>query len=143
MKKVIFTLFLALISLSAMAQDEFQQGGKRPVYCCVMGYNFWGIGKVKVQLDLGRKTNNKGFDSLYDPNGKKMKFNSMMGVLDYMGERGWRCIDNYYITKGNSQIVHYLLEKWISSEDEITKGLTLKEDTDEPWKPGKNDDDMY
>ena len=127
----------------AQAQSVNQPGEKHPVYCCVMGYNFWGLGKVKVQLDLGRKTNSKGFDSLYEQNGKKMKFNSMMGVLNYMSERGWRCIDNYYLTKGNTQVVHYLLEKWISSEEEITEGLTLKEDTDEPWKPGKNGDDMY
>ena len=135
---------MALMSQGAQAQNTNHSGEKYPVYCCVMGYNFWGFGKVKVQLDLGRKTNSKGFDSLYEPNGKKMKFNSMMGVLNYMGERGWVCIENYYLTKGSSQVVHYLLEKWVSSEEEVTEGLTLKEDADsEPWKPGKNDDDMY
>lgn len=114
------------------------------MYCTVMGYNFWGVGKVKVQLDLGRKTNAKGFDSLYGADGKKMKFNTMMEVLNYMGERGWRCIDNYFLTRGKSNVVHYLLEKWVNSDDEITEGLSIKEDDDkEPWAPGKGSDDMY
>lgn len=144
MKKLFIAFMMALMSIGAHAQTEVHQSGKRPVYCCVMGYNFWGVGKVKVQLDLGRKTNTQSFDSLYEPNGKKMKFNSMMSVLNYMSERGWRCINNYYLTKGNNQVIHYLMEKWITSDDEITEGLSLKEDTDsEPWKPGKNGDDMY
>lgn len=144
MKKIYLIVVFALFCAMANAQSATQPGEKYPAYCCVMGYNALGFGKVKVQIDLGRKANNKGFDSLYESDGKKMKFKSMMGVLNYMGERGWRCINNYPITKGNAQVVHYLLEKWVSSDEEITEGLTLKEETDpEPWKPGKNDDDMY
>ena len=143
MKKVLLLLVLAFMSLCAQAQNVMQSGDKNPAYCVVMGYNVWGFGKVKVQLDLGRKTNNNGFDSLYDENGKKMKFNSMVSVLNYMGQHGWRCINTYYLTKGSTNVIHYLMEKWISSDDEITEGLILKTDTEEPWKPGKNGDDMY
>ncbi len=109
-----------------------------------MGYNFWGFGKVKVQLDMGRKTDIKGFDALYGEDGKKLKFNTMMQVLNYMGERGWRVINTYYITESSKQsVIHYLLEKWISSEDEITEGLILKDEDSKPYKPGEGGDDMY
>ena len=112
--------------VSMMAQTE----ERHPVYCTIMGYNFWGVGKVKVQLDMGKYTNTKGFDSLYDTDGKKMKFNTMMGVVNYMGERGWKCIGTYYVTRGSGNVVHYLMEKQVSSPDEITEGLILREDVE-------------
>ena len=143
MKKVFIIMMMALMSLCAQAQNVLQSMDKYPVYCNVMGYNFWGVGKVKVQLDLGRKANSKGFDSLYDENGKKMKFNTMVAVLNYMGQRGWKCINTYYITKGNTNVIHYLLEKWVTSDEEVIEGLSLQTDTDEPWKPGKTGDDVY
>jgi len=143
MKKVLIIFIMGLMCLGAQAQTVVNSGDKYPVYCNVMGYNSWGVGKVKVQLDLGQKTNSKGFDSLYDENGKKMKFNTMVAVLNYMGQRGWKCINTYYITKGNANVINYLLEKWVISDEEVTEGLSLQSDTDEPWKPGKNGDDMY
>ena len=34
-----------------------------------------------------------------------------MSVLDYMGVRGWRCVDTYYISDGkSSRVIHYLLD---------------------------------
>jgi hypothetical protein len=76
-----------------------------------------------------------------------MKFNTMMAVLNFMGERGWKCIGTYYITKGSSNVIHYLMEKLVSSDEEITEGLILREDTepvDEPKKERRdNGDDIY
>lgn len=72
MKKILFTLVLAFMSLVANAQSLVKtDDGKYSVYCTVMGYNFWGIGKVKVELDFGDATHGKGFQSLYDETGKK------------------------------------------------------------------------
>jgi hypothetical protein len=85
MKKLI--LSFVLLSLSFVAINA-QTDGSHTVYCELMGYNFWGVGKVKVMLDMGNYSNAKGYDSLYSPDGKKMKFNTMMGALNYMGERG-------------------------------------------------------
>ncbi|MBQ7869024.1 MAG: hypothetical protein IJ355_01635 [Prevotella sp.] len=142
MKKILIVLLSVLFSILGIKAQNLPQ--KRPVYCNVMGYNFWGFGKVKVQLDMGRKTDIKGFDALYGEDGKKLKFNTMMQVLNYMGERGWRVVNTYYITESSKQnVIHYLLEKWISSEDEITEGLILKEENSKPYKPGEGGDDMY
>lgn len=132
MKKVLF-LFLLCISITAAAQNN---EGKRPVYCEIMGYNFWGFGKVKVQLDMGDYAyhSSRSYDSIYEENGKKKKFNTMMEVLDYMGARGWKLIGTYYVTIYKSNVVHYVMEKWISDESERKEGLILKEDTDSPIK---------
>ena len=128
MRKAVLLLVL-LAAMAAMAQSN---EGKRPVYCDLMAYNFWGFGKVKVQLDMGDYAyhSSRSYDSLFDESGKKMKFNTMMEVLNYMGERGWRVIDTYYITEGRSKVLHYLLEKWIKEESERKEGLILKEDNE-------------
>ena len=84
------------------------------------------------------------FSSLYDADGKALKFGTMMSVLDYMGARGWRCVDTYYISDGkSSRVIHYLLEKWVSSDDEKCTGLTLRKAEDEPLERGKSGDDLY
>lgn len=116
------------------------QDGKRPVYCNVMGYNFWGAGKVKVKLDMG----DGRFSTLYDVDGQPLKFGTMMSVLDYMSERGWRCIGTYFIGGGNSsRVIHYLLEKWVTGAEEKSSGLVLQKADDEPYERGKNGDDLY
>jgi hypothetical protein len=45
--------------MPAHAQTE----ERHTVYCELMGYNFWGVGKVKVQLDMGKYSNSK--DDMY------------------------------------------------------------------------------
>lgn len=130
---------ISLQSAQAQRVQEWQEG-KRPVYCNVMGYNFWGVGKVKVRLDMG----DGRFSSLYDEQGKALKFGTMMSVLDYMGVRGWRCVDTYYISDGkSSRVIHYLLEKWVSTDEEKLSGLQLQKAEDEPYERGKNMDDLY
>lgn len=141
MKKAIFIILLLIISINGYSQET---EGKRPVYCNIMGYNFWGFGKVKVQLDMGDYTNNKGFDAIYEADGKKKKFNTMMEVLNYMGERGWKVIGTYYITESpGHHIIHYLLEKWIADESQRKEGLILKEDRESLIKEKEREDDTY
>lgn len=141
MKKLIFiSLFLMAIGGQCLAQE------KHPYYCEVMGYNFWGIGRVKVLLDMGRRRPQKGLDSIYEDDlKKKKKFNTMMDVLNFMAERGWRCINTYYISEGgNQRVLHFLMEKYVANDDEAVEGLNLKEEEDkEPWKPGKSTDELY
>ena len=64
MKKVFILMAFVVAVCCAQAQSVNQPGEKYPVYCSVKGYNFWGVGKVKVQLDLGYKTSN--FETLLD-----------------------------------------------------------------------------
>ena len=136
MKRIILFLCL-LLPMMAAAQEN---GGKRPVYCDMMAYNFWGIGKVRIILDMGDRKAGQSFETIWDDNGKQKKFNTMMEALNYMGERGWRVVDTYFISEMKQSVLHYLLEKWISDESERKEGLILKED-----KGGtkENNDDTY
>lgn len=137
MKRVLI-IIMALVCMTVSAQTN---EGKRPVYCTIMGYNAFGFGKVKVQLDMGDYAyhSSRSYDSLFDESGKKMKFNTMVEVLNYMGERGWRLVDSYPLTIGRSNVLHYVMEKWIKDESERKEGLILKEDKES----GESYDDTY
>ena len=139
MKKLIFVILLSF-SLSCQAQRSATSTGEYPVYCEVMGWNVWSFGKMKVRLDFG-----SGHNTLCDSSGKMMKFESIISVLNFMGKRGWRCIDIYEVSGVSSGLVNcFLLEKWVKSDEEIRSGLDLKEEPKkEPYKPGKYGDDMY
>lgn len=138
MKKIV--LFIALL-LPLMAAAQGVEG-KRPVYCEVMGV-FNALGKMRVQIDIGEHSYSKGFDNFYETDGKKKKFKSMVEVLNFMGEKGWRVVDTYNMMYSyKSQIVHYLMEKWISDDSQIKEGLILKEDK-EPIVSLINEDSYY
>lgn len=123
--------------INANAQNN---EGKRPVYCDMMAYNFWGIGKVRIMLDMGDRKRGQEFETIMDPDGKQKKFNTMMEALNYMGERGWRVVQTYFITEMKSSVIHYLLEKWISDESERKEGLITKE---EKGSTKEIEDDTY
>lgn len=127
MRKILFVLVMALMSLGAQAQSVVKPGETYPVYCNLAGYNTWGYGKVKVLLDMGRKQPNKeGYESIYDGD-KKRKFNTMMEVLDYMAKRGWKVHSTYVITESMSKqnVIHFLLEKQVTDDSQIDEGLEL------------------
>ena len=115
-----------LVSTCMMAQSVTKtDDGKYNVYCEIMGYNTFGFGKLKVMLDMGYSDKNE--NSLFGDDGKKIKFNSMMEVLDYMGKRGWKLVNTYYITMGTKQnVVHYVMEKKVTTDSEKTEGLIIK-----------------
>lgn len=126
MKKILITFVFALISMMSFAQSAVKtDDGKYNSYCEVFGYSLFGVGKLKVILDMGYSTKNE--NSLFGEDGKKIKFNSMMEVLDYMSKRGWRLVETYFISVSSKQsVVHYVLEKRVSSEAEKTEGLIIK-----------------
>lgn len=130
MRKILFVLVMALVSLGAQAQNVTKPGEPYSVFCDLAGYNTWGYGKVKVRLDMGRKQPNKeGYESIYDGE-KKRKFNTMMEVLDYMAKRGWKVHSTYVITEslGKQNVLHFLLEKQITDDSLIDEGLELGEE---------------
>ena len=127
MRKILFVLVMALMSLGAQAQNVTKPGEPYSVFCDLTGYNTWGYGKVKVRLDMGRKQLNKeGYESIYDGD-KKRKFNTMMEVLDYMAKRGWKVHSTYVITESMSKqnVLHFLLEKQVTDDSQIDEGLEL------------------
>lgn len=101
--------------------------GKYPVYCDIMAYNAFGIGKVKVRLDMGHKVTD--YESLFDENDKKIKFNTIMEAVNYMAKRGWSVAQTYPLTDvglSKQTVIHYLLVKYVTNDSEISEGLKLK-----------------
>ena len=130
MKKVFILMAFVMAVCCAQAQSVNQPGEKYPVYCSVKGYNFWGVGKVKVQLDLGYKSSN--FESLLDENGKQIKFNTMMEAINYMAKRGWELDQVCFFTEGMSKtnVANYIMKKYITDDSQIREGLKTQDDDD-------------
>lgn len=119
MKKVLFTLMLLVSTMACFAQ------AKHDAYCELVGTSKFLSTKVTVEVDFGQS---KWADAhLYDENGKKISFNSMMDALNYMGKRGWTLTQTYAITSGSSNVYHYVLVKQVEKDEDITEGINLKQ----------------
>lgn len=133
MKKVMLVsmLLIFFIGLTANAQSVNTPNEKYKVYCEIVGYNFWGWGKVKAKIDMGRVPNNKGYEAIYQ-DGKKKKFNTMMEVIDYMAKRGWEVHSTYVVTEGlgKQNVLHFLLQKEVTDDSQIDEGLELGDAND-------------
>ncbi len=132
MRKFLVSMAIMLMAVSASAQNYTNEDGTYDVYCDVMGYNFWGAGKIKALIDLGAVSAGHKFESIYE-NGQKKKFNTMIEVLDYMARRGWKVQSTYVAAesqglRGQQNVIHYLLIKKVKSDEEIRAGLDTKED---------------
>lgn len=131
MKKIILILAIIFMAIGARAQSTIQsEDGKYPVYCDLKAYNFWGVGKVKVMLDMGAVSNNGGsFESLYGEDGKQIKFNTVMAAVNYMAKKGWILDKTYYVTEGAGRaVLHYVLVKRVKNDNEIREGLITKDE---------------
>ncbi len=132
MKKFLFlfALLFTLFSISAHSQTEEMQEGKKRVYCELVGTgNLLGT-KVKVSVDFGQKVTWLSDQQLVGEDGKKIKFNSMVDAMNYMGRFKWKFIQAYAITHGNSNVYHFLLYKDIVNDSEITEGFRTKDQYD-------------
>lgn len=119
------------MAIGAKAQSTIQsEDDKYPVYCDLKAYNFWGVGKVKVMLDMGAVSNGGGsFESLYDEDGKQIKFNTVMAAVNYMAKKGWILDKTYYVTEGAGRaVLHYVLVKRVKNDSEIREGLITKDE---------------
>jgi hypothetical protein len=131
MKRFLVMMAIIFMAIGARAQSTIQsEDGKYPVYCDLKAYNFWGVGKVKVMLDMGAVSNGGGsFESLYGVDGKKIKFNTVMEAVNYMAKKGWILDKTYYITEGAGRaVLHYVLVKRVKNDSEIRAGLITKEE---------------
>jgi hypothetical protein len=131
MKKIILILAIIFMAIGAKAQSTIQsEDGKYPVYCDLKAYNFWGVGKVKVMLDMGAVSNGGGsFESLYGEEGKQIKFNTVMAAVNYMAKKGWILDKTYYVTEGAGRaVLHYVLVKRVKNDSEIREGLITKDE---------------
>ncbi len=98
-----------------MAQSE-----KRPYYCTINGsYNL--AMKIRIEVEWGESKNEI---HLRDENGKKIEFNNLTDILNYMSKRGWDFVSVVTFDK----TIHYLLKKDAVSPEDAKQGLRF--DTD-------------
>ena len=114
MKKILFLLMFVLATASSIAQEKY------PYYCTISGtYNL--AMKIRLELEWGEQ---KQLAALRDENNKKIEFNNLTDILNYMSARGWQ-----FVTELNYDgHIHYLLKKDVSSPEEAKQGLRF--DTD-------------
>lgn len=135
-KKSFLLIIMLVVSTSIFAQQS------RPVYCDVMAFNFWGFGKVNITIDLGENR----YGTICDDKGKATKFNTTIDALNYMSKLGWSVKDTYFLSSDISKqkVLHFLLVKQVTDDSQISEGIYVKPKKEkEPYKFGKNGDDMY
>lgn len=135
-KKSFLLIIMLVVSTSIFAQQS------RPVYCDVMAFNFWGFGKVNITIDLGENR----YGTICDDKGKATKFNTTIDALNYMSKLGWSVKDTYFLSSdmGKQKVLHFLLVKQVTDDSQISEGIYVKpKKKKEPYKLGKNGDDMY
>jgi hypothetical protein len=56
---------------------------------------------------------------------KKIKFNSMIDAMNFMGTQGWEFVQAYVMTDNNQNVRHWLLKKEISQQQtkELEEGF--------------------
>lgn len=125
-KKLLFIVF-CLFTQFATAQSVVKtENGKYLAYCEIVGTGKFLSTKVTIEVDFGQSKWDNAF--LYGADGKKIKFNSMMDALDYMGKRNWKLVQAYALGQSPNFVYHYIMAKEVSSDNEITEGLDLKKD---------------
>ena len=118
--KRIFTIVAALMMVvSLSAQQPYT------AYCSMSGASY-------SQVDYGQESLAK--NTLVDENGKPIYFNSVIGMLNYMSERGWEFIAPL-TTVDSSEILgefkvssntKWLFKKEVASSEEIAEGLMTR-----------------
>ena len=103
-----------LATESSIAQE------KHPYYCTISGTRNLA-NKVRLDLEWGEQ---KRLVALRDENNKKIEFNNLTDILNYMSSRGWQ-----FVTELNYDVhIHCLLKKDVSSPEEGKQGLRFNTD---------------
>ncbi len=79
---------------------------------------------VVATIDLGMQ--NYPTASIYGADDKPVTFISNMDAVNYMAKCGWTVVSTYYKTYSQLESAHYVMEKSVTNESQVTKGLKLK-----------------
>lgn len=107
MKKIILLAFCFLAQLAAHAQTD---SIKVEQYCQVIATPKLLSKKFKIELDAGEAQVNrlKNNDEVFK------KLNTVIDVLNFMGEEGWIFINAYPIKNNDTETYHYVFKKMIT-----------------------------
>jgi hypothetical protein bacD2_22994 len=130
MKKFLFLFLVMVCNFTINGQEKLTDTiSVKKVFCEIVGRgNFTGT-KVDISIDFGQKISFfKQYNQklMVDEEGKKIKFNSMIDALNYMGKFGWDFEQAYAVSMGNTNVYHFLLSKDITSDKEFLDGIKTK-----------------
>ena len=125
---------LSLVCASANAQQP-QSPKPFKAYCEIVTYVDLGFftSQISIEVNFGQANNFWGTDhELVDERGNSITFNSMIDALNYMGERGWELVEEYYEWRNpkseteysSAPKQHFILCKTVTDRSQIVEGLT-------------------
>lgn len=114
MKKVLFLAVFVFFSFTMFSQTTIDSVSVKAAYCEIVGTQGLFSSKLTIMIDYGQKTNfwKPQNNMLSGEDGKPIKFNSMIDVLNLMNSEGWDFVNAYAI--GDAQkgyVYHWLLKK--------------------------------
>ncbi len=118
---IICLLSIMVIAMACDAQNIKNDGEPYEVYCACYG-DLLLNGKVKPKKIIWGDLNDEV--SLMTEDGKKIRFNNMVDVANYLSKRGWKV----HNTETLSAHVFVVFSKTIKSDGEAKEGLYF--DTD-------------
>ena len=119
-KSVITCVLLCLISFMSMAQSDSISSviQKQFDYCELVGTSGITGARTTVKIDFGQRTKIFEDTRLKGPDGRAIRFNSMIDALNFMGSDGWELVQVYTTSTTSattpvttSVTYHYLLKR--------------------------------
>ena len=118
--KRIFTIVAALMMVASLSAQK-----PYTAYCSMSGGSY-------SQVDYGQESLVK--NTLVDEDGRPIYFNSVVGMLNYMSERGWEFIAPLTTVESSdvfgefevSSSTKWLFKKEVTSPEEVTEGLMTR-----------------
>jgi len=110
----IFSFTSFVCPVSTIGQTTLDSISSKASYCEIVGTQGLFSTKLTIMIDYGQKTNfwKPQNNMLTSEEGKPIKFNSMIDVLNLMHSEGWEFVNAYAI--GDAQkgyVYHWLLKK--------------------------------
>jgi len=118
------TRVLILFTLLSLSLGTFGQK-TRKAYCEITVWSFDIMRHSAVTFDFGMQTYSTAM--LYDSKDQPLRFITGMDVINYMSKRGWSLVSTYYKTLSKNESAHYIMEKAITNEKQVTDGLNMKQ----------------
>lgn len=81
-------------------------------YCEVVATGRILSNKVTIDIDYGEERSIWKDSRLKDDNGRLKKFNTVIDAINYLGKNGWKLVNAFPVSIGNSPMVyHYVFKK--------------------------------
>ncbi|MDB5199630.1 MAG: hypothetical protein JWO92_1593 [Chitinophagaceae bacterium] len=114
MKNIIIIALFLFTSFQSFAQTDTS---KVEQYAEIVATPRLLSNKVTIDIDYGEERSIWRDNRLKEDNGKLKKFNTTIDALNYMGRDGWKLVNAFPVSIGNSQVYHYVFKKSFSKSE--------------------------